>query len=218
MTINTQMSPQEVSQLNYRVDGFNAKLKEDQKIVSKNSLGEADFMTLLITQLKSQDPTKPMDDKEFIGQMAQFTSLKQMNQLSDSMKDMGREYSFTRAVGLVNKTVTWKNEVGQINTGLVDSVKVKNGETYLSIDGQEVGLSTLLEVRDPMGMPSAAVNQGFIQAAPVPAQQKEGITSAAQALVGQKAAESYSAYESAGYNDTLAGESVRGLPVAAQTY
>ncbi len=148
MNINTQLSPQEMTQLNYRVDEFNSKLKEDQKIVSKNALGEADFMKLLITQLRTQDPTKPLDDKEFIGQMAQFTSLKQMNELSDNFKNLTKEFSFTKAVNLVNKTVTWTDDSGKSSSGIVESIKVKNGDTYLNIGGIEISLSQIQEVRD----------------------------------------------------------------------
>ena len=149
MTINTQMSQQEINQVNYKVDAFNTKLKEDQKIVSKNSLGEADFMQLLITQLKTQDPTKPLEDKEFIAQMAQFTSLKQMNNLTDNMKNFTKDFAFTKAVALVNKTVSYvDSNSGQIAFGNVDSVKVKNGETFLNIGGQEVELGQISEVKN----------------------------------------------------------------------
>ena len=118
-----QMSPSDVTKLNYKVDAFNTQLKEEQKVVSKNSLEEADFMKLLITQLKSQDPTKPMDDKQFIGQMTQFTSLKQMNSLVDSMKNLTKEFDFSKAVSMVNKEVSWKDELGQMNTGLFKALR-----------------------------------------------------------------------------------------------
>ncbi len=150
MTINTQITPQEMTQMNYKIDEFNSKLKESQKIVSKNSLGEADFMKLLITQLKSQDPTKPLDDKEFIGQMAQFTSLKQMNELTDNIKNLTKEFSFTKAVGLVNKTVSWTDDNGKSGSGIVQSIKVKNGDTFINIDGNDIMLNQVQEVRDTL--------------------------------------------------------------------
>ncbi len=150
MPINTQMSPQDLNVLNYRVDQFNSGLKENQKVVSKNTLDQADFMKLLITQLKSQDPTKPLDDKEFIGQMAQFTSLKQMNDLSESFKTMNREFTFTKAVSLVGKTISWVDDAGKYNTGPVDSIKVKNGDTFLNINGMEVPLNQISEVRETL--------------------------------------------------------------------
>ena len=150
MTINTQMSPQELKDLSYKVDGYNKTLKEDQKIVSKNSLEEADFMKLLITQLKTQDPTNPMNDKEFMGQMAQMTSLKQMNQMADNMKNFTKDFTFSKAVGLVNKTVSWVDDNGGMKDGVVESIKVRNGDTFLKVDGNEITINQLSEVRDPL--------------------------------------------------------------------
>ena len=103
-------------------------------------------MKLLITQLKSQDPTKPLDDKEFIGQMAQFTSLKQMNDLTENIKNLNREFSFTKAIALVGKTVSWV-EGDKYMTGNVDSLKVKNGDMFLNVNGMEVPLNQISEVR-----------------------------------------------------------------------
>lgn len=147
MDINTRMTPREMNDLNFRADAFNMKIKEENKgVVSKNSLEEADFLKLIITQLKTQDPTNPMDDKQFIGQMTQFTSMKQMSKMSDNMGVLAKEVGFTKALAMVNKNVTYSDANGNVNYGVVQSIKVKNGEAFLNIDGFEVPMSRLEEV------------------------------------------------------------------------
>ncbi len=142
----TMISDREKRVLDQGINTFNTQLKEDQKIVSKNSLGEADFLTLLVTQLKTQDPTKPMDDKAFIGQMAQFTSLKQMSSVAENLTNFTKEFDFTKSVSLVGKDVSWINEVGNYQKGAVDSVVIQDGNSYLKVGGQTVSLKEIVEV------------------------------------------------------------------------
>jgi len=55
---------------------------------SQKPLGETEFLTLLTTQLKQQDPFEPVDNKEMIAQMAQFSSLAGINQMNDTLKSI----------------------------------------------------------------------------------------------------------------------------------
>ncbi|HHV38141.1 MAG TPA: flagellar hook capping protein [Tepidimicrobium sp.] len=65
----------------------------DKEIVSKanKDLDKDMFLRLLTTQLANQDPLNPIEDKEFIAQLAQFNSLEQMQNLNRSMESLGKE-------------------------------------------------------------------------------------------------------------------------------
>ena len=87
ITLNTTMSDQEQAKLKMEVDSFNKSLVQNGRKTSQ-SLGKDDFLKLLITQLSNQDPTSPMEDTEFIAQMAQFSSLEQMTNMSTSFTNL----------------------------------------------------------------------------------------------------------------------------------
>lgn len=75
---------------------------------SNKSLGQADFLKLLTTQLTTQDPTNPMDNSAFVAQMAQFSTLTAMNEMSASFESLADTLSGDRVIqasGLIERVV-----------------------------------------------------------------------------------------------------------------
>jgi len=103
------------------------------------TLGKDDFLKLLVTQLRYQDPTKPMDDTQFISQMAQFSSLEQMQNMTTAMQT-------TQATSMIGKVVTWNSDDGIENIGTVKSVFVADGQTKLLVDSQKVDLNKVTTI------------------------------------------------------------------------
>ena len=104
VSLNTTMSDQEQARLRMEVDTFNKSLVQNGRRTSQ-TLGKDDFLKLLITQLSNQDPTSPMEDTEFIAQMAQFSSLEQMTNMNANFEKMNTMLSSNQAVGTIGKTV-----------------------------------------------------------------------------------------------------------------
>mgnify|MGYP001277064785 CR=1 FL=1 len=111
-------------------------------------LDKSDFLKLLVTQLRYQDPLNPMEDKEFIAQTAQFTALEQMQNLNSSTV-------FSQATSFIGKDVRAKDENDVTFGGTVTSVNVVDGKTKLVIsytgsDGKtsetEVDVAKVLQV------------------------------------------------------------------------
>jgi flagellar basal-body rod modification protein FlgD len=102
-------------------------------------LGKDDFLKLLVAQLQSQDPLNPMEDKEFISQMAQFTSLEQM-------KNMNMAVQITQATSYIGKQVTWDDDAGVQQTGIVKSIRIVSGEPQVVIGDQNIALAKVTSV------------------------------------------------------------------------
>lgn len=109
------------------------------------------FLKLLIVQLRNQDPLKPMEDKEFIAELAQFSSLEQMQLTNRSLETFiqnvdlfAKSQSAFAAAGLIGRTITAidpsppvDEETGEsserVLTAKVESVRFKGGESLLRI-------------------------------------------------------------------------------------
>lgn len=87
-----------------QVNGFN-KANQINGRVQNKQLGKDDFLKLLITQLSNQDPTNPMEDTQFIAQMAQFSSLEQMTNLNKAFEQMSSMINSSQAANTIGKTV-----------------------------------------------------------------------------------------------------------------
>lgn len=106
-----------------------------------NDLGKDDFLKLLVAQLQSQDPLNPMEDKEFISQMAQFTSLEQMKNVSNAVQ-------ITQATSYIGKQVTWDDDTGEQQTGVVKAVRIVGGEPKIVVGDQTIALAKVTSVTD----------------------------------------------------------------------
>ncbi|MDI3508957.1 MAG: flagellar basal-body rod modification protein FlgD [Clostridiales bacterium] len=115
-------------------------------VINKSAkLGQDDFLKLLAVQMQNQNPLDPMDDKAFIAQMAQFSSLEQMQNMSANL-------SMAQAVAMIGKevyaTVSTEGGAQQQISGIVDSVKFSNGQVILAVGAVDVPLENVTEVRD----------------------------------------------------------------------
>lgn len=133
-------------------------------------LGKDDFLKLLITQLSSQDPTNPVQDQQFIAQMAQFSSLEQMQNISSAMTRMAdRQGSELLGRFVVGKDLVNGEEVAGVAHAFFYD---ESGQAFLKVGGRATRLQDVMLVGDPsMVRPEFG---GTAPAAPGPAAQGPG--------------------------------------------
>lgn len=135
--------------------------EQEKKKTGKGELGQEEFLELMTTQLKNQDPFKPMENGDFIAQMAQFGTVSGIQELQNNVKDMTATMqadSVSKATSLVGRNVLVKNDLaslaetadgGQALKGAVDvpnavsnlqvSIKRLNGEQVATLNLGEQG-------------------------------------------------------------------------------
>jgi flagellar basal-body rod modification protein FlgD len=110
-------------------------------------LGKDDFLKLFVTQMQHQDPMSPMDDSAMVAQMASLSTVEQLTNLSATNAQMAAALNSANAVGLLGRTVSWTDDSGQTQTGLVEKVTTTDGTTSLTVGGTAgVDPSTITQV------------------------------------------------------------------------
>ncbi|HZM01862.1 MAG TPA: flagellar hook capping FlgD N-terminal domain-containing protein [Candidatus Saccharimonadales bacterium] len=102
------------------------------------SLNQADFLKLLVTQMTSQDPLNPQSDTAFAVQLAQFSALQESTVMAGNMQGM-------QATSLIGSTVS-VGASSQSATGVVSQVDMSSGMPQIEINGQLYSLSQITSI------------------------------------------------------------------------
>lgn len=120
------------------------KEQAERKVGSQ--LGKEDFLLLLVTQMQYQDPLDPADNTEFVAQLAQFSALEQMSNLNQTVSN-NSAYALIGQEVLIRHTTTTGDALEV--QGTVQKVTIKNGEAFVTVEGQEFNYDEVVEVIDP---------------------------------------------------------------------
>ena len=135
--------------LNNILDKLGVRTQEDvKKEGNKNTLGQEDFLKLMTTQLQNQDPFAPMDNGDFIAQMAQFSTVTGITEINTNLTDLGSKLEPNRVATaaqflghsvLVPGKVVSPDDNGEIH-GVVDLPNYSNdvGLTFTNSNGEIV--------------------------------------------------------------------------------
>ena len=123
-----------------------------EAIGSNAQIGIQDFLRILVAQLNNQDPLKPLDNQEFVTQLAQFTSLQQTQELNDRIGQLLSIQASTQSIGLIGRSVDVSTQGGN-QAGKVSALAFVSGEPRLTVtlgDGTvltDISLSNVVTVR-----------------------------------------------------------------------
>lgn len=114
------------------------------------------LLNIILTQLTYQDPLKPMDNFQFVSQLAQFAQLQQTQSMNDAITSLISAQSATQATSLLGKTVDFTAGAGSATTqtGKVESVAFANGQATLTVTTSSnqtvanIDLSRITQIRE----------------------------------------------------------------------
>lgn len=123
--------------------------KPERLTGQQSSMGKDSFLKLLVTQLQHQDPTRPMEDREFISQMAQFSSLEQMSNMNNEIKAMNQRGAAGEAYSMLGRRIEAFDPVSERRVAGTVSAVVRRGDEYrLRVGAEEVPLSAVYSVSE----------------------------------------------------------------------
>lgn len=140
------------------IDGVSATTStaattQNVKVKSPNDdIGQDAFMLLLLEQLKNQDPLKPMDDTQFMAQMAQFNSLTQLTEINATLGELMTAQTLSQGSAMIGQTVSGMSNTSQLITGVVSGLQITGGKITLEVDGNQMPLEsvrTVTQTPDP---------------------------------------------------------------------
>ena len=113
---------------------------------NKQTLNQDDFLRLLTVQLQNQDPLKPMEEAQFMGQMAQFAALEQTRDLNKNFATFTQAQTLNSAQIYLGRKVTLTDADGAEVSGTVSAVKLNGGSAQIVIDGKAYATNSVTAI------------------------------------------------------------------------
>lgn len=140
-----------------------SEYQQQQRTSNGDYLGKDAFLKILMTQLQNQDPMNPMEDKDFIAQMAQFSTLEQMTNMASSFEKLATVQMQNQLIAyseFVGKEVKWHKVTETIGedgkpiieegTGTIKTVQFKDGTAvFILADGTKLEPGNISEISQP---------------------------------------------------------------------
>ncbi len=114
------------------VDAIGSVVGSGSSGLKASSLNQSDLLKIFLTQLTYQDPLNPVDSREFLAQLAQFTNVQQTQELSQNLTGLLAVQSVSQSVGLIGRTVQVSRN-GQELVGLVSTLQFESGQPLLTL-------------------------------------------------------------------------------------
>jgi len=110
------------------------------------TLGQDDFLKLVVAQLTTQDPLNPQKDTEFIAQMAQFSQLEQAKSMQTDLAALRSDQAFLQANSMLGRSVELQDPQGRVTQGTVTAVRFVGGNPMIVVDGQNHFLGEVISI------------------------------------------------------------------------
>ncbi|MBV8660346.1 MAG: flagellar hook capping protein [Burkholderiales bacterium] len=94
---------------------------------------QQEFLKILLTQLTQQDPLKPMDNTQFVTQLAQFSQMEQAQEINTNVSNTLAVQTSTQSIGLLGKTVTLSSLTGTPTSGVVTAIDFSGNSPRLTV-------------------------------------------------------------------------------------
>lgn len=125
---------------------------EEESTAKPTELGKDTFLQLLVEQMRYQDPLAPTDNAQMIAQLAQFSSLEQMNNLNESFATLSGnidQLNFLSGASMIGKHVAGIGADGSTITGEVSGVTMKDSIVYLTVGEKQLSMAGVQSITDP---------------------------------------------------------------------
>ena len=130
------------------VSGSATNINPDGTVKSTNSFSDKNsFLLLLVNELRNQDPTSPTDEKQTLSQLAQFSQLEQIQNLNTTLSATSGFSQVAQSAALIGKTISTATDTDAGVSGVVSSVSLSGGTTYLTVGSQNIDSSTITSIK-----------------------------------------------------------------------